>query len=89
MLHDFVHLFAPVETGDAKQDQRRRSAPEPVEVVNILAGDFEIAATTTLAHDLVIYETVKTHPNMPVIMFIGRTIVPRTVSFPRTSAVCY
>lgn len=27
-------------------------------------------------------------PHRPVMMFIGSTMVPRTVSFPRTSAVC-
>lgn len=27
-------------------------------------------------------------PHMPVMMFIGRTIVPKTVSLPNTSAVC-
>ena len=27
-------------------------------------------------------------PHRPVMIFIGRTIVPRTVSFPSTSAVC-
>lgn len=27
-------------------------------------------------------------PHMPVTMFIGKTIVPSTVSFPKTSAVC-
>lgn len=27
-------------------------------------------------------------PHMPVTMFIGRTIVPRTVSLPSTSLVC-
>lgn len=27
-------------------------------------------------------------PHKPVMMFMGSTMVPRTVSFPRTSAVC-
>lgn len=27
-------------------------------------------------------------PHIPVIMFIGKTMVPRTVSLPSTSAVC-
>lgn len=43
-LHNFVDLFTPKETRDSKHSQSRRDTPEPPQIVDFLAGDFDVHA---------------------------------------------
>lgn len=42
--HNLVDLLTPIKAYNTKQNQPSRGSPEPIEVVDILARDFEIPA---------------------------------------------
>lgn len=42
--YNLVDSLTPIETDDTKQDQPGSGSPKPIEIIDILARDFEIAA---------------------------------------------
>ncbi len=49
--HDLIDPLTPQEADDSKTKQSSRGSPEPPKIVDILAGDLEVAAEHT-CHDV-------------------------------------
>lgn len=85
-----IHPLRNHITSDTKRNQTRGNRKEPLEVSLILvqsSAKAQVPTRVSKRHT----SCPGTHtfiPHIPVIIFIGKTIVPSTVNFPRISAFC-
>lgn len=87
-LHDLVHPSGSQITRQTKRKQSSRDAPEPCEIVSVLSRNQALSLLSVSWIIEFFSDGLTFIPHIPVTMFMGNTMVPKTVSLPKTSLVC-
>ena len=74
VLHDSINLLCDEETREPKCDQARGNRPEPVQIINLLTCSW-VSQNTMDAIEVDEPGTRTFIPHMPVMIFIGRTVI--------------